>query len=97
MNANTTRVAKPKTCYKELKMDKYKDLTFEEAMEKLEEIIGKLEEGDVPLEKAISYYQDGMILSKICSDKLNHIQEKMVQIMNEQGELVPLDLQEDEN
>ncbi|WP_042145862.1 exodeoxyribonuclease VII small subunit [Paucisalibacillus sp. EB02] len=78
-------------------MDKYKDLTFEEAMEKLEEIIGKLEEGDVPLEKAISYYQDGMILSKICSDKLNHIQEKMVQIMNEQGELVPLDLQEDEN
>jgi exodeoxyribonuclease VII small subunit len=77
-------------------MDKYKDLTFEEAMEKLEEIIGKLEEGDVPLEKAISYYQDGMILSKICSDKLNHIQEKMVQIMNEQGELVPFDLQEDE-
>jgi exodeoxyribonuclease VII small subunit len=77
-------------------MDKYKDLTFEEAMEKLEEIIGKLEEGDVPLEKAISYYQDGMVLSKICSDKLNHIQEKMVQIMNEQGELVPFDLQEDE-
>ncbi|WP_010093186.1 exodeoxyribonuclease VII small subunit [Ornithinibacillus scapharcae] len=77
-------------------MDKYNDLTFEEAMEKLEVIIEKLEEGDVPLEKAISYYQDGMVLSKICSDKLNHIQEKMVQIMNEQGELVPFDLQEDE-
>ncbi|MFS0672769.1 exodeoxyribonuclease VII small subunit [Ornithinibacillus sp. 179-J 7C1 HS] len=77
-------------------MDNFKDLTFEEAMEKLEEIIGKLEEGDVPLEKAISYYQDGMHLSKICSDKLNHIQEKMVQIMNEQGELVPFDIQEDE-
>lgn len=77
-------------------MDKYKDLTFEEAMEKLEVIIEKLEEGDVPLEKAISYYQDGMVLSKICSDKLNHIQEKMVQIMNEQGELVPFDLQEDD-
>ncbi|WP_047984174.1 exodeoxyribonuclease VII small subunit [Ornithinibacillus californiensis] len=77
-------------------MDKYKELTFEEAMEKLEEIIGKLEEGDVPLEKAISYYQDGMVLSKICGDKLNHIQEKMVQIMNEQGELVPFDIQEDE-
>ncbi|MBC5637166.1 MULTISPECIES: exodeoxyribonuclease VII small subunit [Ornithinibacillus] len=77
-------------------MDKYKDLTFEEAMEKLEDIIGKLEEGDVPLEKAISYYQDGMMLSKICSDKLNHIQDKMVQIMNDQGELVPFDIQEDE-
>jgi exodeoxyribonuclease VII small subunit len=77
-------------------MDNYKELSFEEAMEKLEGIVGKLEEGDVPLEKAISYYQDGMILTKICSDKLNHIQEKMVQIMNEQGELVPFDLQEDE-
>jgi exodeoxyribonuclease VII small subunit len=77
-------------------MDKYKDVTFEEAMEKLEQIIEKLEEGDVPLEKAISYYQDGMILSKICGDKLNHIQEKMVQIMNEQGELAPFDIQEDE-
>lgn len=77
-------------------MDKYNDLTFEEAMEKLEVIIEKLEEGDVPLEKAISYYQEGMVLSKICSDKLNHIQEKMVQIMNEQGELVPFDLQEDD-
>jgi exodeoxyribonuclease VII small subunit len=77
-------------------MDKYKDLTFEDAMEKLEAIVGKLEEGDVPLEKAISYYQDGMILTKICSEKLNHIQEKMVQIMNEQGELVPFDLQEEE-
>jgi exodeoxyribonuclease VII small subunit len=77
-------------------MDNMKDLTFEEAMEQLEKIIEKLEEGDVPLEKAITYYQDGMLLSKLCGDKLNHIQEKMVQIMNEQGELVPFDLQEDE-
>ncbi|GIO28548.1 exodeoxyribonuclease VII small subunit [Ornithinibacillus bavariensis] len=77
-------------------MDNIKELSFEEAMEKLEEIIEKLEEGDVPLEKAISYYQDGMLLSKLCGDKLSHIQEKMVKIMNEQGELVPFDLQEDE-
>ncbi|GGA68050.1 exodeoxyribonuclease VII small subunit [Ornithinibacillus halotolerans] len=77
-------------------MERFKDLSFEEAMEKLEEIIGKLEEGDVPLEKAIAYYQDGMILSKICGDKLTNIQEKMVQIMNEQGELVPFDMQEGE-
>ena len=60
--------------------------TFEEAMEKLEAIVEKLEEGDVPLEKAINYYQEGMTLSKLCSDKLNNVQEKMTQIMNEQGE-----------
>lgn len=73
-----------------------KELTFEEAMEKLEAVVTKLETGDVPLEKAISYYQEGMELSKICSDKLNQVNEKMVQIMNEQGELKPFEIQEDE-
>ncbi|MFS0751484.1 exodeoxyribonuclease VII small subunit [Oceanobacillus sp. 1P07AA] len=72
-----------------------KDLTFEQAIEKLEEIVSKLEEGDVPLEKAIEYYQEGMNLSKLCSEKLNRVQDKMVQIMNEQGELEPFDIQED--
>jgi len=71
-------------------------ISFEEAMEKLEQIVSKLEEGDVPLEKAINYYQDGMKLSKICSDKLNNVQEKMTQIMNEQGELQPFEIQEEE-
>lgn len=72
------------------------EMTFEEAMEKLEEIVEKLEEGDVPLEKAITYYQEGMKLSKICSDKLNHVQEKVVKIVDEQGKLEPFHVQEEE-
>ncbi|SES82702.1 Exodeoxyribonuclease VII small subunit [Oceanobacillus limi] len=72
-----------------------KEVSFEEAMQQLEEIVEKLEQGDVPLEKAISYYQEGMNLSKICSDKLSDVQEKMVQIMNDEGELEPFELQED--
>lgn len=67
--------------------DHEKEPSFEEAMEELEEIVRKLEEGDVPLEEAINYYQKGMELSKFCNDKLVHVQEKMVKIMNEQGEL----------
>jgi exodeoxyribonuclease VII small subunit len=72
------------------------DISFEEAMEKLENIVSKLEEGEVPLEKAINYYQDGMKLSKICSDKLENAQEKMTQIMNEQGEIDAFEIQEEE-
>ncbi|KKE80667.1 exodeoxyribonuclease VII small subunit [Oceanobacillus caeni] len=72
------------------------ELTFEEAMSKLEQIVQKLEEGDVPLEKAITYYQEGMNLSKICNDKLNNVQEKMTQIMNEQGEFELFEVQEEE-
>lgn len=72
------------------------ELSFEEAMTKLEQIVQKLEEGDVPLEKAITYYQEGMNLSKICSDKLNNVQDKMTQIMNEQGEFELFEVQEEE-
>ncbi len=77
-------------------MDKESNISFEEAMIQLEKIVGKLEEGDVPLEKAITYYQEGMKLSKVCSDKLTNVQEKMTQIMNEQGELEPFEVQEEE-
>lgn len=76
-------------------MSKEKDVSFEEAMESLEEIVEKLEEGDVPLEKALTYYQEGMKLSKLCHDELKNVQEKMTQIMNEQGELEPFGFQED--
>ena len=40
-------------------------LTFEEAMEQLETIVERLEEGDVPLEEAITIYKKGMELSKL--------------------------------
>ncbi|MBR7796740.1 MAG: exodeoxyribonuclease VII small subunit [Bacillota bacterium] len=72
------------------------ELSFEEAMAQLEKIVEKLETGDVPLEKAIDYYQDGMKLSKLCNDKLIHVEEKMTKIMNEQGELEPFHIQEEE-
>ena len=77
-------------------MDKSENISFEKAMEELEKIVEKLEEGDVPLEKAITYYQEGMKLSKICSDKLNKVQEQVVKIVNEQDKLEPFNVQEEE-
>lgn len=75
-------------------MDNEKKLTFEEAMEKLENIIAKLEEGDVPLEKAIEYYKQGMSLSKFCSDKLKSVESEITNIMNENGEEEPFLMEE---
>lgn len=77
-------------------MSDQKELSFEDAMEKLEDIVEKLEEGDVPLEKALNYYQEGMKLSKICNDKLNQVEKQMEQIINEQGEFEPFTVQEEE-
>lgn len=71
------------------------EVSFEQAMQKLEDIVGKLEEGDVPLEKAIEYFQKGMELSKLCHDKLQHVEKQMDFILKEDGELKPFELQEE--
>jgi exodeoxyribonuclease VII small subunit len=74
-------------------MTKEKEISFEEAMLSLDEIVAKLEEGDVPLEKAISYYEEGMKLSKLCNDKLKNVQKKMTNIINDQDELELFEVQ----
>ena len=63
------------------------ELSFEEAMKNLEEIVEKLEEGDVPLEEAISIYKQGMNLSRLCHTKLKSVEEQLTQILNEDGQL----------
>ncbi len=69
------------------------ELTFEEAIQSLEAIVEKLEEGEVPLEKALAYYEEGMKLSKVCNDKLKHVQEQMASIVDESGNVQTFDMQ----
>ena len=42
------------------------ELTFEDALERLQELVARLEEGDVPLEESVQAYADGMRLVKTC-------------------------------
>lgn len=60
--------------------------TFEEAMEQLEGIVQRLEEGDVPLEEALTIYKKGMELSKLCHDKLKTVEEQLTSVITENGE-----------
>lgn len=71
------------------------NLSFEEALTKLEEIVNKLEQEDVPLESAINYYQEGMKLSNLCDDILKNAQKQMTQILNEEKEIEPFELREE--
>ena len=73
-----------------------KVLTFEEAMEKLEQIVEKLEEGDVPLEEAISFYKEGMELSKLCHNKLKHVEEQLTQVLTDDGQAAEFSITEEE-
>ncbi|MBE9580791.1 MAG: exodeoxyribonuclease VII small subunit [Proteobacteria bacterium] len=54
--------------------------TFENAMKRLENIVQDLESGDLSLEEALKKFQEGMKLSKFCSDKLDE-SEKRVSIL----------------
>ncbi|MEK3709537.1 exodeoxyribonuclease VII small subunit [Bacillus sp. FSL K6-1005] len=77
-------------------MKKNENITFEEAMKGLESIVSKLEEGDVPLEQAINYFQEGMALSKMCHEKLQKVEKQMDFILKEDGELAPFSVQEED-
>ncbi len=62
-------------------------LSFEEAMDQLEQLVAKLENGDVPLEQAIDLYQEGMKLSLLCSQKLEQVERKIEILVEENGTL----------
>ena len=54
-----------------------KKMSFEKAMERLESIVSRLEDGNVPLEESIKLYEEGMKLGKICRKMLDEAQAKI--------------------
>lgn len=58
-------------------MDDLADLSYEEALGKLETIVEEMESGDMELEKLINHYEQGMRLRKVCSDKLEQAEVKI--------------------
>ena len=60
-----------------------KDMTFEQALNSLEEIVDQLNDGEMELEKAISAYEKGIKLKNICEAKLKNAQERIELIQTE--------------
>lgn len=60
--------------------------TFAVAMAELEEVVRKLEQGDVPLEEAIDLYKKGMELSQLCHETLQGAEQQLISIVGENGE-----------
>ncbi|MBR0472492.1 MAG: exodeoxyribonuclease VII small subunit [Methanosphaera sp.] len=70
------------------------DLSFEESLEMLEEIVNKLENGDVPLDEAIDEFNNAMKLVKNCNDKLSSAEESIAKIVKENGDLIDFNVNE---
>ena len=62
------------------------ELSLEEAFARLDELVEKLEDRDVPLEESFQIYKEGMYLLKSCNEKIDKVEKKMQQI-NAEGTL----------
>ncbi|MFA9414492.1 MULTISPECIES: exodeoxyribonuclease VII small subunit [Streptococcus] len=65
--------------------------TFEENLQALEAIVNRLENGDVPLEEALSEFQKGIGLSKTLQQTLAEAEQTLVKVMQADGSEKDLD------
>jgi len=64
-----------------------KEKPFEEVLEELEDVVAKLEQGDVPLEESLAAFERGVGLAKNLQARLDAVQEKIEELTrNERGE-----------
>lgn len=61
------------------------EMTFEEAMAALEQVVNQLERGEVALEESIALYERGAALKAHCADKLKAAEEKVELIRAQEG------------
>ena len=79
-------------------IDALKQMKFEQALAELEKIVSQMENGQLPLEDMMKYYEKGQLLSSICSEKLKDI-EKKVEILQQKanGEVAWTDFDPSQN
>lgn len=64
------------------------EINFEESMKKLEQIAQELEKGDLDLDSSVKKFEEGMKISKDCSDVLEKAERKITTLIkNSNGEL----------
>lgn len=59
-----------------------KELTMDEAYQKLQAVLEKMESGELGLEESFQLYEEGLGLVKLCSSKLDEIEKKMIILEN---------------
>jgi len=62
--------------------------SIEEIFERLESIISDLESGDIPLDKSLTLFEEGMTLAETCRSQLNAAEQKVQELMKDKGGLV---------
>ncbi|WP_105102032.1 exodeoxyribonuclease VII small subunit [Microbulbifer pacificus] len=77
---------------------KKKAATFESALEELEQLVERLESGDLPLDEALADFERGVKLTRECQQKLASAEQKVKVLMEEEGgkiQELPFDAHDD--
>lgn len=64
---------------------KNENLSFEEAMKELQQLVGDLESGDAPLDKSLELFERGISLIKLCNGMLDSAEQK-VTVLTQMGD-----------
>ena len=61
--------------------------TFERNLKQLEEVVARLEQGDLPLDEAMKLFEEGMRLSRMCSQRLTTVEQEIKKLVAEGDKL----------
>ena len=75
--------------------EKKTEMSFEEALKRLEEIVGMLEGGDHPLDDSLDLFSEGLKLVNFCNSKIEKVEKSVKKLVNENGELIEKDFSVD--
>ncbi len=68
------------------------NITFEQALARLEEIVRMLESGSAPLDKSLEYFEEGVKLVKMCNVQLDNVEQRIkILSKNDSGEMTESD------
>jgi len=70
---------------------------FEEALGRLEDIVKKMEAGDMTLEESLKAFEEGIKLARLCSRRLDEAERRVEVLLKEEEELVVKPFQVEEN
>jgi exodeoxyribonuclease VII small subunit len=71
-----------------------KESSFEESLSTLERVVAQLESGDLPLERALELFEEGVVLARRCQSQLEEAERKVELLLRERGDIkvIPFEL-----
>lgn len=69
------------------------ELSFEQALSNLEEIIRQMESGEAPLESLVNHYQTGVKMLKLCRERIDSAEMKIKEVNEANGALIEKDFE----